>query len=135
MPWTRDNKKSLRIAGVFAGVVAAALTIYFLREPIAASTRSWRSAHSLSKAKKALGNEEAFGTAFELALVARQLNPESIEAPRVLVDAAFKSRSVRTLEYANALFLSPKANEEDRLLVLQIMHEARDHIGFVRLYN
>lgn len=135
MPWTRDRKKSLRIVFVLAIFLAGGAAIYLLREPFAESTRSWRSDRNLSKAKKALGNKDEWDKAYELALVARQLNPASIEALRVLVDASFRSRSVRTLDYANVLFLSPEATESDQLSVLLIMHEARDHIGFVRLYN
>lgn len=135
MPWTRDHKKPLRILLSFGVLIVGGVALYLLREPLAASTRSWRSSHNLNKAKEALGSEEQWESAYEFALMARQLNPASIEALRVLVDASFRSRSVRTLEYANTLFLFPEATEADQLAVLRIMYKARDQIGFVRLYN
>lgn len=135
MPWTRDRKKSLRLFLVFAVLIGGGVTAYFLREPLAAATRTWRSAHNLNRAKEALKDDKQWSQAYEHALVARQLNPSSIEALRVLVDASFRSHSIRTLEYANALFLSADATDADQLMALRIMHEARDHIGFVRLYN
>src|SRR6056297_2562690 len=135
MPWTRDKTKKFRIAALLLAPFLLAGVLYLLREPIAESTRSWRSARSLEKAKDALREREEFDEAFRFALVARQLNPQSVEALRVLVDAAFQSRSVRTLDYANALFLSPNATREDKLKVLEIVRLAGDHVGFVRLYN
>ena len=135
MPWTRDKKKKFRLTGIILIPLVGAFSLYLLRDPLADLTRSWRSSYSLNKAKSALAEVEEWEEAYQLALVARQLNPQSLEALRVLVDASFKTRSIRTLDYANALFLNPKATPDDKLLVLSILQQAGDHIGFVRLYN
>lgn len=134
MPWIRDRKKTIRLAGLCAIPLAGAAALYWLRDPIAEHTRSWRSAHNLRQANSH-GEEAEWDKAYQHALVARQLNPQSIEALRVLVKASFNSRSVRTLDYANALFLNPKSTREDKLFVLGILQQAEDHVGFVRLYN
>lgn len=135
MPWTRDKKKKFRLSAILLLPLLGATGIYLLRDPIADLTRSWRSAHNLSRAKEAMEAEEEWEKAYQLALVARQLNPTSVEALRVLVDASFKTRSIRTLDYANALFLNPQATDEDKLMVLGILQQVGDHVGFVRLYN
>ena len=134
MPWTRDKTKTLRWALLLSLPVLAALPVYFLRDHVAEHTRSWRSAHNLSKAR-ALGEENEWEESYRYALVARQLNPTSVEALRVLVEAALRARSPRTLDFASALFFNANASSDDKLLVLSILQKARDHIGFVRLYN
>lgn len=134
MPWIRDKKKTFRLAGLCAIPLLAATGLYFLRDPIAEHTRSWRSAHNLRKAHSYAEGAE-WEKAYQHALVARQLNPESIEALRMVARSAFNSRAIRTLDYANTLFLHPKATQEDKLYVLSILQQAEDHVGFARLYN
>jgi hypothetical protein len=134
MPWTRDRKKTIRLAGFLSIPVFAGVALYLLREPIAQSTRSLRSQYSLRKAQ-ASSEDADWENAFRQALVARQLNPKSVEPLRLLVGCAFNSRASRTLDYANALFLHPDATNADKLYVLSLIHQVQDYVGFVRLYN
>ena len=134
MPWKGDKKKKYRIGVVLAVVFVMGLGLYLSRNFVAAKTRGFRSAHNLGKAEAYL-EEEEFETSHRHALMARQLNPQAVEPLRVLVRAAFNARHVRTLDYCTALFLSPAATEDDKLLVLSILQQTRDPVGFVRFYN
>jgi len=135
MPWTRDRKKKYRILLVILIPFLGACILFLLRDPLAASTRGWRSHQQLSKAKRAMEREDEWKKAFHHALVARQLNPQSIDALRILMEAAYQARETRTLFYAEALFSSPQSTTADKLRVLQLLQEVEDHVGFVRLYN
>ena len=134
MPWKGDKKKKYRIAGVVAIVFVVAGGIYLSRDFVAAKTRGFRAVHNLEKAEAYL-KEQEFEDSYKHALMARQLNPQSVEPLRVLVRAALQSGHVRSLDYCNALFLSPAATEEDKLLVLDVFRRLRDSVGFVRFYN
>jgi hypothetical protein len=134
MPWTRDRTKTIRLAGWLSLPIFAGVALYLLREPIAASTRSLRSSHNLRKAQS-FSEDADWEAAFRHALVARQLNPKSVEPLRLLTGCAFNSRASRTLDYANALYLHPDATNADKLYVLTLLHQIQDYVGFVRLYN
>jgi len=135
MPWTRDRKRHLRIGLILLVPVLLAVAAYLARDPLMEYARGWRSAHNLKEAREALEDETKWEKAYEHALVARQLNPDSIEALRVLTESSFQTQSVRTLDYANDFFLHPDATETDKLRVLNILQRAQDYVGFVRLYN
>jgi len=137
MPWTRDSKKKFRLGGIFLAISVCLVAGYLVRDPLSEYGRGLRAKYNLGKAEQALESdtEEEWKVAYQHALVARQLNPQSVEALRVLVDASFKTNSLRTLGYASALFLNENSNEEDKLYVLSILLQSRDHVGFVRLYN
>ncbi len=93
-----------------------------------------KSNEKLAEAQAAFENED-FEAAYDGALAALKIWPDSLEALRVVFRSAGKMNSPRALPAATSLFLHPDCPFEEKVQLLAFIQLAGDSLRFMQLYN